>query len=255
MLGGLIQTGVTDEALAAKYVVQQDPVTGILKVADVPIAAGLSMTWAQIQAIPKIAANDQLTVICTDVGVGGSTWRYSHAKLRWYVYGHCYLYSSMADVTHGATLTTVESMASFQLQNGGVQSPWHDGDVILVEYTIWKTGTADALRTTVNVHTATGTGGTAIKPGHAAPSGTAVTYKDTFKLKRLSATSIQNLQVPTAVAGDASSGTATAVGPVTVGNLDTATTWINSNFYCSASTGDTNVILKDIAFELLTRGG
>lgn len=236
-------------------IVQYNSTSAVLEVGGVPISSTESMLWAQIQAIPKIAANDGLTLHCSDVGVGGSTWRYSHAKLRWYVYGHCYLYSSMADVAHGASLTTVESMASFQLLNGGVQSPWHDGDIILVEYTIWKTGTADALRTTVNVHTATGTGGTAIKPGHSAPGTTAVTYKDSFKLKRLSATSVQNLQVPSSIAGDASAGTATPVGPVTVGNLDTATTWINSNFYCSASTGDTNVILKDIAFELLTRGG
>ena len=237
-------------------VVQQNATTGAFEVGGASVnPSAVYDTWVEVQAIPKTAANDGLIVVCKDVGVGGSTWRYSHANTRWYVYGRCFLASNASDVTHTATLTTVESIASTRLMNDGTTSILHDGDSFRVMYTIVKTGAADAIRTTVNVHTATGTGGTAIKVAHSAPAGTAITYKDSIDFKRISATSIRNMQVPASVAGDASAGTASFLADVTVSNLDTtAQIWINSNFYASASTTDTDVICKDYSIELLTRG-
>jgi len=55
MLGGLIQTGVTDESLAAKHVVQQDPVTGAFEVGGVPITGISSFTWAGKPAADEVA--------------------------------------------------------------------------------------------------------------------------------------------------------------------------------------------------------
>lgn len=55
MLGGLIQTGVTDASLAAKYVVQKNPVTGDFEVAGVPQTGIAEFTWAGKPAATDVA--------------------------------------------------------------------------------------------------------------------------------------------------------------------------------------------------------
>lgn len=246
---------VLDTALSDLNVVQQDAVTGALEVGGVAInPSAVYDTWTEVQAIPKTAANDGLIVICKDVGVGGSTWRYSHANTRWYVYGRCFLANNASDVTHGATLTTVEAMATTRIMNDGTKSILQNGDSLRVMYTIIKTGTADGIRSATKVHTATGTGGTDVKVTAGAAVGT-ICLKESFELKRISTTSMRNLASAAVVAGDAVQGTTTFLADVTVSNFDTtAEIWLNSTFYASASTGDTAMICQDYTVELITRG-
>ena len=236
-------------------VVQQNATTGAFEVGGASVNPSVVYdTWVEVQAIPKTAANDGLIVVCKDVGVGGSTWRYSHANLRWYVYGRCILASNASDVTHGATLTTEEVLNSAQLMNDGTTSILHDGDTLRVIYTIVKTGTTDSIRTATNIHTASGTAGTDVKVPSTVPGATTVCYKDSYELKRISATSMRNMATAAAVAADAASGTNAFLADVTVSNLDTtAEIWLNSIFYATGTT-DTAMICKDYYVELLTRG-
>lgn len=77
MLGGLIQTGVTDEALAAKYVVQQDPVTEVFQVAGVDIPPAIPIAWTDFILLDwtQLGGLFYLVIDVHSVGsTGGSLW-------------------------------------------------------------------------------------------------------------------------------------------------------------------------------------
>jgi hypothetical protein len=65
-------------------VVTQNPTTGGLEVGGVAIGNTVYVdTWVELQAIPKTAANDNLTVYCKEQGVNGSYWIYRHSLGYW----------------------------------------------------------------------------------------------------------------------------------------------------------------------------
>jgi len=231
---------------------------GVLQSNGVAINVAYTVaTWAEVQAIPKTLANHGLTIICDEVGIGGSTWRYDHNHGRWYVYGRCMLYSRTAAIIHtaGASLTTEERMGTFQLLNGGGQSILHDGDSIRTSSILVKTNTVDVIRTNIRVYTssADGTSGSPLRTTTGSPASSNVTQKEICEFQRINSTTIRNLNLNAAVNSESLATNSTIEADLTVPNLDSTTSWINHTYFLTGTT-DTNLTCKSYYAELITRG-
>lgn len=249
--------GFLEEGPIAKLVQYIDD-TLVMNGVNINIAYSVP-TWAEVQAIPKTLANHGLTIICDEVGIGGSTWRYNHNNGRWYVYGRCILHSRTTAIVHtgGASLTTEERMGTFQLLNSGGQSILHDGDSFRINFVLVKTGTTagDTLRNNIRVHTASADGavGTALRTTTGSPTGANPTLKEVTEYQRINSTTIRNLNLNATVNSESLSTNSTIEADITVPNLDSTTSWINHTYFLGGTT-DTNLTCKGYYVELITRG-
>lgn len=113
----------TQEDLATNYVVQENPTTGDLEVGGVPIViTDMVDTWADLQAIPKIAGNDGIAILCKEIGVGiGSVWIYQHSDTKWYPENGSVVVGRFLNVAKVGGATTKELFATINFPaSGGV---------------------------------------------------------------------------------------------------------------------------------------
>lgn len=218
-------------------------VTGLATASGVPIVVtDVVADWAELQAIPKTAGNDNIVMHVDGLGVAGSDWRYKHDYSRWFAVVEPILKESFTPVTHGATLTTEEVGFEYRLLNdygGANKSILQDGDFLIVGALFTKTGTADAMRPNLRFGTAAGVAGTSVWAP--TPGATNISVGIELVLQRVSATKLRLIsQINNAIAGLSFSNTTAWQGDVTVSNMDTSSTfYLDFTFKCSTSTGDT----------------
>lgn len=253
--------------LATSYVVQQDPVTGALEVDDVPIALLTSVTWAELQAIPKIAANDGITKFVSNVGIHGSHWHYIHAYSDWFATSEIYLGVLQSDVVHGAPLTTHESALGVQILNDGTVSVWKDRDILRLRIRCLKTGILDGIRNAPYFNTSNAVGGFNARDntasGFATPATTVLEVLEEIELQRLSATSFRCISLARSIAGENTSSSSTTNNPITITtsgttpaiNFDTSSAvWLLNEFWLSSTTGDSAFTCFDAHVVLVPKG-
>lgn len=259
--------GFSQADLASNYVVQQDPDTGALEVGGIPIALLTSVTWAELQAIPKIAGNDGITKFVSNVGIHGSHWQYIHALTDWFSLSEVYLGSLQSDVVHSAPLTTHQSGLSVQILNDGITSIWKDRDVLRVRGRFLKTGTADGIRNAPYFNTSNAVGGFNARDntvsGFATPAVTVLEVLEEIEIQRLSATSFRCISLARAIAGENTTSSTTTSNPVTIDttattpaiNFDTSSAvWLLNEFWLSTTTGDSNFTCFDAHVVLVPKG-
>lgn len=222
--------------------VRYNPTTGELEANGVPIVVtDVVADWAELQAIPKTAGNDNIVLHVDGLGVCGSDWRYKHDYSRWFAVGEPILKESFTAVTHGATLTTEEVGFEYQLLNdygGQNKSILQNGDFLIVGALFTKTGTADAMRPNLRFGTAAGVGGTSVWAP--TPGATNITVGIELVLQRVSSTKLRLVsQLNNAISGLSFSNTAAWQGDVTVSDMDTSSTfYLDFTFKCATSSGD-----------------
>lgn len=233
----------------------------------VPVAPTFSVTWAELQAIPKIEANDGITKFCSNAGIHGSHWMYIHAYTDWFALGEVYLGSLQSDVVHGSPLTTHESALSVQLINDGLKSIWKDRDVLRIRGRFLKTGTADGIRNAPYFNTSNAIGGFNARDntaaGFATPAGTLIEVLEEIEIQRLSATSFRCISLARSIASDNTSSSSSTNNPVTIDttatspaiNFDTSSAvWLLNEFWAATSTGDTALTCFDAHVVLVPKG-
>lgn len=227
--------------------------TGALEVNGTEIVVVDTVTdWPSLQAIPKIAGNDNIVLHVTGLGVGGSDWRYKHSLGRWVVIGEPVLKLGYAAVTHGATLTTEEVGFEYQMPNDyGAQnkSIMQNGDILTVAALLTKTGTLDSMRPNLKFGTTAGTTGTSLWAP--TPGATTITLGAEITLQRVSATALRLHQINTSVAGNNFTSTTAWQGDVAVSNMDTSTAfYLDFTYKCGTSTGDSAFKIENYSVRL-----
>lgn len=232
----------------------------------VPIAPTFSVTWAELQAIPKIAENDGVVKPVSNVGIHGSLWKYIHAELDWFALFEVYLGSLQTDVVHGAPLTTHESALSVQIINDGIKSIWKDRDTLRIRWRGYKTGTTDSIRNAPYLNTSNAVGGVNARDntasGFALPGATVLIVLEEIEIQRLSATSFRCLSLTRSVASENTTNTASTNIPVTIDltatspamDLDTSSAvWLLLEYWLNGTT-DTAFTTFDASVVLVPRG-
>lgn len=247
---------------------------GVVRIVDdqlvdmdgVPVAPTFSVTWAELQAIPKIEANDGITKFVSNVGIHGSHWQYIHAYSDWFALSEVYLGSLQVDVVHGAPLTTHEKVLSVQLLNDGLVSVWRNRDVLRIRGRFLKTGTVDSIRNAPYFNTSNAIGGfngrDNTAAGFATPGNTIISVFEEIELQRLSATSIRCISMTRAIAGENITSATTSTNPVTIDltatspaiNLDTSpAVWLLLESWLTGTT-DTAFTCFDAHVVLVPKG-
>lgn len=230
--------------------VRYNSTTGALEVGGAEITVTDTVAdWAELQAISKVAGNDNIVMHVEGLGVAGSDWRYKHDYTRWFCLGEPILALGYSAITHGATLTTEELAFELQLPNdygGQNKSILQNGDFLIASALFTKTGTADAIRPNVRLDTASGgVTGTSIYAPSVGNTNIHVAYEVVWQ--RTSATTLRLTNQGSAAIGGLNLATATAyTGDVTVSNLDTSSlVYLKTTFKCASSNGDTAFKLQD----------
>lgn len=234
-------------------VTRYNTTTGALEVNGTEIVVVDTVAdWPELQAIPKTAANDNIVLHVTGVGVGGSDWRYKHTHGRWFAVGEPVLKLGHAAVTHGATLTTEEVGFEYQMPNDyGAQnkSIMQNGDILTVSALLTKTGTLDSMRPNLKFGTTAGTTGTSLWAP--TPGATTISLGADLTLQRTSATTLRIHQINTSVAGNNFTSTTAWQGDITVSNMDTSSTfYLDFTFKCNTSTGDSAFKIENYGVRL-----
>lgn len=186
--------GFSQADLATNYVVQQDPVTGDLKVGGVPIViTDMVDTWADLQAIPKIAGNDGIAILCKEVGVGiGSVWIYQHSDTTWYpengqvVMGRFYAVAKVG----GDTVKEIFAQVFFPTSAG--VCCWGQGNTVRLLESYDKTGTTAGFTKGWQVGS-TGVVGTDVDLDYGVSASTSADIGGLVVFRRDSDTSIKKL--------------------------------------------------------------
>lgn len=133
--------------LATNYVVQQNPVTGDLEIDGTPIViTDMVDTWADLQAIPKVAGNDGIAILCKEVGVGaGSVWVYLHATTTWYPENGQVVMGRFFNVAKVGVDTVKEIFAQVYFPSSAGVCCLGDGDTVKLLESYDKTGTTNGF--------------------------------------------------------------------------------------------------------------
>ena len=233
-------------------------ITGLVKANGDPlVVTDVVADWAELQAIPKTAGNDNIVLHVDGLGVAGSDWRYKHDYSRWFAVGEPILALGYTPVNHstGASLTTVEAAIDYQLPNdygGQNKSILQDGDFLIVASLMTKSGTANAMTVADKLHTASGTGGTQLATFSPASTNIHVGLELTYQ--RTSATKLRLVnQVHSGIGGNNIASATTWQGDITVSNLDTsAGIWLH-RLFSLGGTSDTSFRMED--FHIRMRAG
>lgn len=207
--------------------------------------------WAELQAIPKVAGNNNIVLHVDGLGVCGSDWRYKHAYGRWFAVGDPYLKDSYTAVTHGATLTTEEVGFQFQLPNdygGQNKSILQDGDRLIIQALLTKVNAGagvDGINPNFKFHTASGTDGTSVASFTPAAANRHVGLEFTFQ--RTSSTTLRLTgQIHNSVAGPNVASSTTYQGDVVVPNMDTSPEfWQKLTFKCTSTGTDSSLKVEN----------
>lgn len=231
-----------------------------------PVVSTFSVTWAELQAIPKVAANNGITKFVSNVGIHGSHWQYIHAYSRWFALSEVYLGALQSDVVHGAPLTTHESALSVKLLNNGVTSIWQNRDVLRIRGRFLKTGVVDSIRNAPYFNTSNAVGGfngrDNTAAGFATPGATVISVFEEIELQRLSATSMRCISMVRSISGENTASTTTTTNPVTIDltatspvmNLDTTSAvWLLLESWLTGTT-DTAFTCFDAHVVLVPKG-
>ncbi len=202
--------------------VTQNPSTGDLEVGGEPIIiTDMVDTWADLQAIPKIAGNDGIAILCKEVGVGaGSVWIYLHATTTWYPENGQAVVGRFVNVAKVGADTVKEIFAQVYFPSSAGVCCFGQGDVVKFLESYDKTGTAGGFSKGWQVGS-TGLVGSDVDLDFGSSASTSHDIGGLTAFRRDSDTSIKKLY---------STGSNTFVGLATSGKVATATVpSINSN--------------------------
>lgn len=143
----LVQSGTNKKvglntAVADLNVVQQNTTTGDLEIGGTPIViTDMVETWAELQAIPKIAGNDGISILCKEVGVGaGSVWIYQHSTTKWYPQNGSVVMGRFFNVAKTGLVTDKQLFATVYFPTSAGVCCFGDNDTVHILESYAKTG-------------------------------------------------------------------------------------------------------------------